>query len=164
MGSAPSTSSPAAALLTAAGVAFAVHQHVGIRTGADIRTRTAFTEEDIENSLKTVAFTVAPDRHVLAAVPGPARIRYGRLASVLGVPRSALKSADEAVLRRLDMERGGIGPICDAPDVTVVFDAAVPHMGRVLFGSGRSDCTVEAKAADIVAFPSKAMVADITSP
>ncbi|QDQ12817.1 YbaK/EbsC family protein [Streptomyces spectabilis] len=164
MESTPSSSPPAAALLVAAGVAFSVHQHVGIRTGEDIRIHTAFTEEDIENSLKTVAFTVGPERLVLAAVPGPARIRYGRLASVLGVPRSALKPADEAALQRLDMERGGVGPICDDPGVTVVFDATVPQMGSVLCGSGRSDCTVEAKATDIVRIPSSTMVADITSP
>ena len=164
MENAPTSPPPAAALLTAVGVAFNVHRHVEIRTDEDIRTRTGFTEENIENSLKTMAFTVGPDRLVLAAVPGPARIRYGRLASVLGVSRSALRSADEAALRKLDMERGGVGPNCDAPDVTVVFDAAVPQMGMVLFGSGRPHCTVEAKAADIVRVPPKAVVADITSP
>ncbi|MGK5627720.1 YbaK/EbsC family protein [Streptomyces sp. URMC 123] len=164
MDSAHSSSPPAAALLTAAKVPFTVHRHVEIRTGADIRACTAFTEKDIEKSLKTVAFSVGPDRLALAAVPGPARIRYGRLASVLGVPRSALAAADEAALQRLDMERGGVGPLCDAPDVTVVFDAAVPQMGSVLCGSGRSDCTVEARAADIVRIPSNSMVADITSP
>lgn len=77
--------------------------------------------------------------------------------------RSALKSADEAALRKLVMERGGVGPICDAPDVTVVFDAAVPRMGTVLCGSGRPDCTVEARASDIVRIPPNAVVADITS-
>lgn len=163
MDNAPTSPPRAAALLAAAGVAFNVHQHVEIRTGADIRTRTGFTEENIQNSLKTVAFSVGPDRLVLAAVPGPARIRYGRLASVLGVPRSALKSADEAALQKLNMERGGVGPICDAPDVTVVFDAAVPEMGTVLCGSGQPHCTVGAKAADIVRIPLNAVVADITS-
>ncbi|WP_372409837.1 YbaK/EbsC family protein [Streptomyces luteireticuli] len=164
MENAPTSPPPAAAILAAAGVAYNVHQHVEIRTGADIRTRTGFTEENIQNSLKTVAFTVGLDRLVLAVVPGPARIRYGRLASVLGVSRSALKSADEVALQRLNMERGGVGPVCDAPDVTVVFDAMVPQMGTVLCGSGQPHCTVEAKASDIVRIPSNAMVADITSP
>ncbi|MGP9023115.1 YbaK/EbsC family protein [Streptomyces sp. BR1] len=163
MENAPTSSPPAALLLAAAGVAFTAHQHVEIRTGADIRNRTGFTEENIQNSLKTVAFSVGPDRLVLATVPGPARIRYGRLTAVLGVPRSALRSADEAVLRKLDMERGGVGPICDVPDVTVVFDASVPQMGKVLCGSGRPDYTVEAEAADIVRIPRNAVVADITS-
>lgn len=160
----PASLPPAAALLAAAGAAFNVHQHVEIRTGADIRTRTGFTEENIQNSLKTMAFTVGPDRLVLAVIPGPTRIRYGRLASVLGVPRSALKSADEASLQKLNMERGGVGPICDAPDVTVVFDATVPQMGTVLCGSGHPHCTVEAEAADIMRVPSNPVVADITSP
>ncbi|MEU8891912.1 YbaK/EbsC family protein [Streptomyces sp. NPDC048442] len=88
-------------------------------------------------------------------------MRHGRLAAVPGVPRSALKPADEAVLQRLDMERGGAGPLCDTPDVTVVFDAAVPRTGSVLCGSGRSDRTVEAQATDLVRLPLNAVVAGI---
>ncbi|MFC5187225.1 aminoacyl-tRNA deacylase [Actinomadura harenae] len=154
---------PAAALLAAVGVEFVVHRHVEIRTEADIRERTGFTPENIKNSLRTMAFTAGHETLALAAIPGLERLRYGRLAAALGVSRSALKPADEAGLARLGMECGGVSPVCGDPSVTVVFDAAVLRMGRVLFGSGRPDSTVEADAAELIRIVPGAIVTDITS-
>jgi Cys-tRNA(Pro)/Cys-tRNA(Cys) deacylase len=61
------------------------------------------------------------------------------------------------------MERGGVSPICTGPGVTVVFDSRVPKMGRVLCGSGRSDCTVEAEASDIIRIAANILIADIAA-
>ncbi|MFF4032733.1 aminoacyl-tRNA deacylase [Streptomyces sviceus] len=155
---------PAALLLSAADIAFEVHRHEAIRTAEDIRARTAFTEQHRANSVKTMAFVTAPGDVVLAAVPGLARIRYGPLASALGVKRSALRPADEEALRQLDMEPGGVSPLCADPRVTVVFDSAVPRMGRVLCGSGWPQYTVEAESADIVRLAPNAVIADIAVP
>ncbi|MET8079249.1 YbaK/EbsC family protein [Streptomyces sp. NPDC005303] len=155
---------PAALLLSAADIAFELHRHEAIRTAEDIRTRTAFTEQERASSVKTMAFVTVPRGMVLAAVPGLARIRYGPLASALGVHRSVLKPADEEVLRQLDMEPGGVSPLCADPGVTVVFDSAVPLMGRVLCGSGWAQYTVEAESADIVRLAPNALIADIAVP
>ncbi|WP_324784553.1 YbaK/EbsC family protein [Streptomyces sp. H51] len=161
----PTALGPAAAalavseVLTARGVAFTVHRHGEVRTVDDIRSRTAF---DVENSVKAMAFT-HDDRIVLAAVPGPARIRYGLLAAAVGARRTDLAAASQAVLRRLGMEPGGVSPVCQDPAVTVVFDPSVQRMGRVLCGSGRADCTLELEASDLVTIPAHAVIAAITA-
>lgn len=157
------TDAPTVALLSARGVTFAIHRHAEVRTGEDIRNHTGFTERDIVNSVKTLAFTVEPDALALAAVPGPARIRYGQLAAALGVRRAALRPADAQALKRLDMEPGGVSPICDDPEVTVVFDEAVPAMGRVLCGSGRADTTLELDVADILRVTPTTVVAPVAA-
>jgi len=53
--------------------------------------------------------------------------------------------------------------VCADPGVTVVFDSAVPAMGRVFCGSGRADHTLEVDAADLVRVAPNAVVADIAA-
>jgi Cys-tRNA(Pro)/Cys-tRNA(Cys) deacylase len=150
---------PVTRLLTARGIAFTAHRHGRIRTVDDIHARTGFS---LPHSVKTLAFT-AGGHILLAAVPGPARIRYGRLAAAVRVRRGDLAPADEAVLRGLGMEPGGVTPLCPDPAVTVVFDQAVPLLGRVFCGSGRADHTLQLSASDLVRFPAHAVVAAIAS-
>ncbi|GAA0927646.1 YbaK/EbsC family protein [Streptomyces thermoalcalitolerans] len=144
-----------------AGVDFVVHEHPVIRTAEDIRSRTDFS---VERSVKVMAFTAEAGRVVLAAVPGPARLQYGRLAATVGVRRSSLKPAGADVLEALGMEPGGVSPLCTKPDVTVVLDSAIPDMGRVFCGSGRADCTLELEAADILRMAHNPVVAGIAAP
>ncbi|GAA3295405.1 YbaK/EbsC family protein [Streptomyces cinereospinus] len=152
---------PLAELLSARGVDFTVHQHAGIRTAEDIRSRTWFS---IERSVKALAFQDDADRVVLAGLPGPARLQYGRLAAAVGVRRSALKPAGPDVLEALRMESGGVSPLCGDPAVTVVLDSAVPAMGRVFCGSGRADCTLELLGSDIARFAGDPVVCEIAAP
>lgn len=151
---------PLVETLSAAGVDFTVHQHAEIRTSADIRSRTQFS---IERSVKVLAFNVDADRVVLAAIPGPARLQYGRLAAAIDVRRSALRAASPDVLAALEMEPGGVSPICHDPAVTVVLDSAVPRMGRVFCGSGRADCTLELLGSDIARFARNPVISEIAA-
>jgi prolyl-tRNA editing enzyme YbaK/EbsC (Cys-tRNA(Pro) deacylase)/predicted O-methyltransferase YrrM len=140
------------------GVAYVLHEHEPIRSAADIRDR---TDMPVERSVKTIAFAVGDDRLVLAAIPGPARIRYGNLAAALGVSRGQLRPADPRALSALGMQPGGVAPICRADAVTVVLDSAVPSMGRVFCGSGRPDRSLELDAADLARLAGDLVVADI---
>jgi Cys-tRNA(Pro)/Cys-tRNA(Cys) deacylase len=160
---APGDIPSAASLLAASGIAFEVHWHAEVRTSDDIRTRTGFTEDNVARSIKTMAFAVDPDRVILASIPGPARLQYGQLAAALSVRRSALRLADAAILAQLNMAPGGITPVCSDPRVTVVFDSSIPGMGRVLLGSGRPDCTIEAHAQEIAQIAPNLLIADIAS-
>ena len=148
-------------LLAAHGVDFTVHTHEQIRTADDIRER---TDLDIEHSVKTMAFSIAPDRLVLAGIPGPARIKYGRLAAALGVPRKQLRPAGQEALTALGMAPGGVSPVCRAETVTVVLDSAVPDMGLVYCGSGRPDQSLRLEAADLVRIAGNVVVADVAEP
>jgi Cys-tRNA(Pro)/Cys-tRNA(Cys) deacylase len=148
-------------VLTAAGIPFTLHTHAEIRTEQDILALGRFP---MERSVKALAFTAGGGRIVLAAVPGPARVHYGRLATALGVRRAELTGADPEVLARLGMRPGGITPVCVDPEVTVVFDAAVPGLGQVFCGSGRADQTLELGAADLMSVPPESLVAEICAP
>ncbi|MFF9163931.1 aminoacyl-tRNA deacylase [Streptomyces longwoodensis] len=155
-----SSSLPAAPddVLRAAGVTFRVHTHPPVRTAEDVRRETGLSVAD---SVKTLVFTADDDRVFLVAFPGLARLGYGRLARAVGVPRSRLRPAGEEVLRSLGMEPGGVSPVCGAPGVTVVFDAAVPGMGTVYCGSGRADRSLEVAAADLLRLAGDPLVADV---
>ncbi|MHC5702406.1 aminoacyl-tRNA deacylase [Streptomyces tirandamycinicus] len=155
--------STALRLLEGAGAAYIVHRHEPIRTGEDILAHTAFTQENVVHSVKTLAFSSGSDSIVLASIPGPGRIRYGQLAAAVGVRRSDIRPASPEILQRLGMEPGGVTPLCADPLVTVVFDTAVTTMGRVLCGSGSSDHTLEADLSDIMKAVPQRVVADIAS-
>jgi len=157
------TSQPAPSpvdVLTASGIQFTLHRHAHVRSTDDIRERTNLS---IERSVKTIAFSVGPDWLVLAAVPGPARIRYGQLATAIGVQRTALRPAQPAMLSAVGMEPGGVSPICTDAKVTVVLDTTVPQLGLVYCGSGQPDSTIELDTGDLVRLVPNLVVADITS-
>jgi Cys-tRNA(Pro)/Cys-tRNA(Cys) deacylase len=145
-------------VLTDDGADFTVHEHEPIRSAADIRER---TDMPVERSVKTLGFSLGDGRLVLAAIPGPARIKYGRLAEAVGVPRKDLRAADPGTLAAIGMEPGGVSPICPEASVTVVLDSTVPSMGRIFCGSGRPDRSVEVDTADIVRLAGHLVVADI---
>jgi Cys-tRNA(Pro)/Cys-tRNA(Cys) deacylase len=145
----------AAAALGRAGVAYRLHHHPPVRTEADLH----LTGLDVEASAKTLAFCLPDDRVVLAAIPGPARLRYGNLARLLGVPRSALRAAAPERLAALGMEPGGVGPVCDDPSVQLVLDSRL--VGTIYCGSGLPEISVELAAADLVRVSPAALVGDL---
>jgi Cys-tRNA(Pro)/Cys-tRNA(Cys) deacylase len=147
-------------VLSAAGVRFLVHAHPEIRTATDIEALDTFV---VERSVKVLAFTVDGNRLVLAAIPGPARLQYGRLAAALGTRRALLKPADPARLAALGMQPGGVSPLCADPAVTIVFDTSIPGMGPVFCGSGSADRTLEVEAAEIVRLAPNAVIAEIAA-
>lgn len=149
----------AAAVLSCAGVAYRLHHHPPARTEAELHV----TGLDIHSSAKTLAFHLDDGRIVLAAIPGPARLRYGNLARALGVSRSALRPATPEDLADLGMEPGGVSPICDDASVLrVLHHTLLDH--RVLYcGSGSPEVTVEIAAADLAALSPATTLADLCS-
>ena len=145
----------AVAALDRAGVPYQLHHHPPVRTEADLH----LTGLDVEASAKTLAFGLPDDRLVLAAIPGPARLRYGNLVRLLGVPRSALRPAAEGRLAALGMEPGGVGPVCDDPAVQLVLDFRLT--GTVYCGSGLPEVSVEVLASDLVRVSPTALVGDL---
>jgi Cys-tRNA(Pro)/Cys-tRNA(Cys) deacylase len=147
----------AAAVLDRAGIAYRLHHHPPVRTEADLH----LTGLDVESSAKTLAFSLPDGRVVLAAIPGPARLRYGNLARALGVPRAALRPAGPEQLVGLGMEPGGVGPICDDPRVQLVLDASLTGIATLYCGSGLPEVSVELSAADLVQMSPAVLVADL---
>lgn len=145
----------AVAVLERAGVPYRLHHHPPVRTEADLH----LTGLDVETSAKTLAFRLPDDRLVLAAIPGPARLRYGNLARVLGVPRSALRPAAPERLGALGMEPGGVGPVCDDPAVQLVLDSGLS--GTLFCGSGLPEVSVELLASDLARVSPTALFGDL---
>jgi Cys-tRNA(Pro)/Cys-tRNA(Cys) deacylase len=148
----------AAAALDRAGVSYRLHRHPPARTEADLH----LTGLDIQTSAKTLAFTVPDGRIVLAAIPGPARLRYANLARALEVPRSALRPAGAAELDALGMEPGGVSPISDDPRVQLVVDAALVGAPVLYCGSGSPGASIEISASDLLGFSPSTLVSDLT--
>ncbi|MGW1365211.1 aminoacyl-tRNA deacylase [Streptomyces chartreusis] len=134
-------------VLRKSGVPFTVLDHVPIVGQQDAETKLGLATEQL---LKTLVFRTADDRFVLAALPVTGRVNYGRLARAAGVSRAMLRQAEPSELSLLGMEPGGASPVCDLPDVVIVFDASVTSMGTVYCGSGRADRTVQIEAAQLV--------------
>lgn len=151
---------PAAVVLDRARVAYRLHHHPPVRTEADLH----LTGLDVDTSAKTLAFTLPDGGLVLAAIPGPARLRYGNLARALGVPRSALRPAHADQLLALGMEPGGVGPVCDDPGVRLVLDSSLSGFAVLYCGSGLPDVSVELAAGDLVRLSPATVVADLCTP
>ncbi|CCH29722.1 YbaK/EbsC family protein [Actinosynnema sp. NPDC047251] len=135
-----------AQILEAAGVPFSSFPHAPIRTYEDIERELALPAERL---LKTLAFR-AEDRFVLVSMPMLLPAGYGKIAKAAGVSRSKLRRAGEDDLAVLGMAPGGISPLTEVADRTVVFHPSVPEMGKVYCGSGRDDVTIEVDAAALV--------------
>ncbi|MBW4717087.1 aminoacyl-tRNA deacylase [Saccharothrix obliqua] len=136
-----------AQILSAAGVPFATFRHTPIRTHQDVERELGLPTAQL---LKTLAFR-ADGRFVLVSMPMALPANYGRIARAAGVPRARLRRADEEDLAVLGMAPGGISPLTEVADRTVVFHTSVPDMGTVYCGSGRADETIEVAAASLVA-------------
>lgn len=134
-------------VLRRSGVPFTVLDHVPIVGQQDAETTLGLATEQL---LKTMVFRTADDGFVLAALPVTGRVNYGRLARAAGVSRAKLRQAEPSELSLLGMEPGGASPVCDLPDVVIVFDSSVTSMGTVYCGSGRADRTVQIAAARLI--------------
>jgi Cys-tRNA(Pro)/Cys-tRNA(Cys) deacylase len=124
-----------AEILEQAGVPFAVHPHAPVASVAEILVALPFPAEE---HVKTLAVE-ADGRIALAALRGSDRLGFGLL------------------------EPGGVCPLVDRSDVTVLVDCRVPGLPRVFCGSGRADATLELAGADLVA-ASGARVAELAAP
>ena len=136
------------AILRDAGIPFALHEHAPVATVAEIVVALPFLAEE---HVKTLAFT-ADGAVVLAALRGSDRLQFGRLARALGVGRDRIAPlSPERVREELGLEPGGVCPLVDRDDVTVLVDRRVLDLPRVFCGSGRNDATFELAPADLVA-------------
>ncbi|MEU8197955.1 YbaK/EbsC family protein [Microbispora amethystogenes] len=134
-------------VLRASGVPFTPMDHVRIVGRHDAETKLGLPTDTL---LKTMVFRTTGGEFVLAVLPVTGRVNYGRLARAAGVSRAQLRQAEPEELGLLGMEPGGASPVCAAPDVVVVFDAAVEGMGEVYCGSGRADRTIRIDVRDLI--------------
>ena len=125
--------------LQALGLPFRVHEHPAARTFDDLH----LTGLDVDTSAKTLAFLLTDGTIALAAIPGPARLRYAQLAAALGVSRSSLRPAGPDDLLGLDMTPGGVSPVTDAVGVRLVLDASLTGLDVLYCGGGRPELTIE---------------------
>jgi Cys-tRNA(Pro)/Cys-tRNA(Cys) deacylase len=146
----------AVAALTAAGVDFRLHQHPPARNFDELH----LTGLDIETSAKTLAFTLPDGRMVLAAIPGTARLRYPKLAAALGVPRSALRPADEDALAGIGMLPGGVAPFTTA-EVTLLVERSLLELSVLYCGGGSPELSVELSPTALLAAMPGALVCDL---
>lgn len=136
------------ALLTARAIPFTIHEHVPSYTVADAGERLPFP---VERLLKAIAFRIKAGGYLLAAVRGPDRIDYRKLAAASGAKRADIvRLTPEEVIDVFGMEIGSVSPIPLREGVAVLFDTQVPTEATVFCGIGRADRTLEILLADLV--------------
>lgn len=136
-------------MLARSGFAFKIHEHQPVTTIAEANQKVPHLTH---NLIKTVVFRIKDADWVLAAASGSARIHYKKLGDALGVKRTTLRSiAPDQVESELGFEIGGVGPFPVRPDVYVIFDERLRHVGNVFCGSGRNTRTIEMDVADLIA-------------
>ena len=134
-------------LLTTRGVPFTIHEHAPSYTVADAKERSLFP---LERLLKTIAFKVKAGGYILAAVRGPDRIDYRKLAAATGAKRTdIMRLTPEEVVEVFGVEVGSVSPILLQAGVEVFFDTRVPTHETVFCGIGRPDRTLEIQLADL---------------
>jgi len=135
-------------LLTTHSVPFTIHEHAPSYTVADAEERSLFP---LERLLKTIAFKIKAGGNILAAVRGPDRIDYPKLATAVGTKRAdVVRLTPEEVAAVFGVEVGSVGPIPLQEGVKVFFDTQVPTDKTVFCGIGRADRTLEIQLADLV--------------
>ena len=135
-------------LLTTQDVPFTVHEHIPSYTFADAKEYLHFP---LERLLKTVAFRVKERGYVLAAVRGPDRIDYRKLATACGTNRThVFRLTPEEVAAVFEVEVGSVSPIALQEGTEVFFDNRVPTQESVFCGIGRPDRTLEIHLRDLV--------------
>jgi Cys-tRNA(Pro)/Cys-tRNA(Cys) deacylase len=146
-------------ILRDARIPFVSHCHAPVAAVAEIVAALPFPAED---HVKAFAFT-ADGGIVLAALRGGDRLQFGRLARALRVGRDRIAVlSPERVRDELGLEPGGVCPLVDRDDVTVLVDRRVLGRPRAFCGSGRNDATFELAPADLVR-ASRAAVADLAA-
>lgn len=135
-------------LLTERGVPFTIHEHSPLHTVADAEERLLFP---LERLLKTIAFRIKAAGYIFAAVRGPDRIDYRKLAAATGVKRADIvRLTPEEVAAACGVEVGSVSPIPLQAGVRVFFDTRVPTDETVFCGIGRADRTLEIHLTDLV--------------
>jgi Cys-tRNA(Pro)/Cys-tRNA(Cys) deacylase len=135
-------------LLTAHGIAFTIHEHIPSYTVADAKAYLFFP---LERLLKTIAFRVRSGDFILAAVRGPDRIDYRKLAAACGTKRTDIfRLSPEEVASIFNVEIGSVSPLLIQDGVRIFFDTKVPTDETVFCGIGRPDRTIEIQLADLV--------------
>lgn len=135
-------------LLTARGVDFTIHEHMPSYTVADAEAYLLFP---LERLLKTIAFRTRSGNYILAAVRGPDRIDYRKLAAACGTKRTDLfRLTPQEVASAFNVEIGSVSPLLLQDGVQILFDTKVPSHETVFCGIGRPDRTLETQLADLV--------------
>lgn len=135
-------------LLTTRGVPFTIHEHVVSRTVADAEEHLLFP---LERLLKTIAFKIKDGDWVLAAVRGPDRVDYRKLAAASGTKRTnIMRLTPEEVANAFGVEVGSVSPIVLQEGVQIFFDSQVSTDETVFCGIGRADRTLEIQLMDLV--------------
>jgi Cys-tRNA(Pro)/Cys-tRNA(Cys) deacylase len=87
----------------------------------------------------------------LAAVRGPDRIDYRKLAAACGTKRTDIfRLSPEEVASIFNVEIGSVSPLLIQDGVRIFFDTKVPTDETVFCGIGRPDRTIEIQLADLV--------------
>lgn len=149
------------ALLTERAIAYTMHTHQPLLTVADMEAHLPFPSEQF---LKTLAFKIKDAFWVLAAMRGPARIDYRKLAAAYSISRShIIRPSAEEVQSVLGYATGGVAPVVPADNTTtrLVVDEAAATMTTVYCGGGRSDRTLEIALSDLITL-SNGLVAPIS--
>jgi Cys-tRNA(Pro)/Cys-tRNA(Cys) deacylase len=137
-----------AALLIARNIRFTVHEHIPSYTVADAEAHLLFP---LERLLKTIAFKVKARGYVLAAVRGPDRIDYRKLAVACETKRTEVSRLTlEEVVEVFQVEVGSVSPVVLQEGVQILFDGRVPVDETVFCGIGRPDRTLEIHLTDLV--------------
>ena len=135
-------------LLTACGVPFRIHEHRPSYTVADAEANLEFP---LERLLKTIAFRIRSGGYILAAVRGPDRIDYRKLAAACGTKRTEIfRLTPEEVVQIFNVEVGSVSPVLLRDGVRVLFDTKAPAHETVFCGIGRPDRTLEIQLEDLV--------------
>src|SRR5512147_2368286 len=120
--------------LKARSVPFTIHEHIPSYTVADAEAHLLFP---LERLLKTIAFKTRSGSYVLAAVRGPDRIDYRKLAAACGTKRTDIfRLTPEEVVEVFGVEVGSVSPLALQEGVEVLFDTQVPADETVFCGIG----------------------------
>ena len=134
--------------LTTQSVPFMIHEHRPSYTVADAEEHLLFP---LERLPKTIAFKLKAGGYILAAVRGPDRIDYRKLAAACGTKRAdVVRLTPEEVVAVFGVEVGSVSPIPLQGGVEVFFDRQVPTHETVFCGIGRADRTLEIQLIELV--------------
>lgn len=135
------------AFLSAAGVAFKVHDHAPITSFADAKAALPF---DPGAMVKGLAFRLTDGTYAIIGMRADTRADYKKIADALGVRRADLRAAEaEELGRDLGMMPGGVTPL-PINGVKVLFDRKVLDLDVIFCGTGRTDATLEIAGGDLV--------------